>query len=41
MSEDDNSEVNNQPMTPDTAMLNRVTIKPPPFWKGDPAIWFA
>ncbi|XP_060881958.1 uncharacterized protein LOC132953596 [Metopolophium dirhodum] len=22
-------------------MVNRVTIKPPPFWKGDPPIWFA
>jgi len=41
MSENDNSEVNKQPMTPDTTMVNRVTIKPPPFWKGDPAIWFA
>jgi len=41
MSENDNSEVNDQPTTPDTTMVNRVTIKPPPFWKGDPAIWFA
>jgi hypothetical protein len=21
--------------------VNRVTVKTPPFWKGDPSIWFA
>lgn len=24
-----------------TANVNRVTVKTPPFWKGDPNIWFA
>lgn len=30
-----------QDATPTNVNVNRVALRPPPFWKGDPAVWFA
>jgi hypothetical protein len=30
-----------QNLTVDAPVVNRVAVKTPPFWKGDPTIWFA
>ncbi|XP_008179439.1 uncharacterized protein LOC103308205 [Acyrthosiphon pisum] len=42
--ENTNADTNNS-LTPNNypafATVNRVTVKVPPFWKSDPAIWFA
>lgn len=28
-------------VTPEQQVINRVSVKPPPFWKNKPSIWFA
>lgn len=33
--------IENSSNTPETSQLARVAVKPPPFWKANPELWFA